>query len=65
MSLFHKKSAWERALDPALHLVKKGGKPILGIVGVAVAATAASAAVSIACRSARSTMRSWATASIG
>jgi len=47
MSLFHKKSPWERAVEPALHLVRKGGKPILGIVGVMVAATAASAAASV------------------
>jgi len=46
MSLFRKKSPWERALAPAALLLRRGGKVIAGVVGVAVAATAASAAVS-------------------
>jgi hypothetical protein len=46
MSLFHRKSPLERALGATMLLVRKGGKPVLGIVGAAVAATALSAAAS-------------------
>jgi hypothetical protein len=46
MSLFHRKSPWERAVESALHFGGKGGKAALGIIGVIVAATAASAAAS-------------------
>jgi hypothetical protein len=47
MRLFHRKSPLERALGPAMAVVRKGGKPVAGIVGAAVAATALSAAVSV------------------
>lgn len=47
MNLFHKKSPFERAVESAVSLGRKSGKPILGIVGAAIAATALSAAASL------------------
>lgn len=53
MSIFHRKSAWERALDAVLaasttNAVRRTGKVTLGVLGGAVTATALSAAVSSA-----------------
>jgi hypothetical protein len=47
MSLFHRKSPWERAIGPVLLVGRKSGKAAIGIIGVAVVATAASAAASV------------------
>jgi hypothetical protein len=53
MSIFHRKSTWERVLDGVVaassaDVVRRAAKVTLGVIGGAVGATAASAAVSTA-----------------
>lgn len=55
MSIFHRRSAWERALDSVVAAstatpVRRTAKATLGVLGGAVTATALSAAVSTARR---------------